>query len=83
MGEMRGQSDENGASAMERVETALYEHRLGGLTCYDHPPTSDERWWCCTCGEHRIRVPWRRHVALQVVRDRVLRPTTPAGDADA
>lgn len=47
----------------DTVAVTLYDHREGALTCHDHPPTPDQPWWCCVCGEHRVRVSWRAHLA--------------------
>lgn len=46
-------------------EQVLYDHREGAMVCFNHIPTADEqpRPWCCVCGEHRITVSWRAHVA--------------------
>lgn len=49
------------------VREALYDHREGALTCYDHLPTPDRALWCCVCGEHEIGTTWRWHVARQIV----------------
>jgi hypothetical protein len=49
-------------ATVERVELALFEHRQGGLTCYDH-----DNGWCCVCGEHEIRIGWRKHMARAVL----------------
>jgi hypothetical protein len=59
------------------VEGALYDHRQGALTCYDHPPTPDHPAWCCVCGAHGLMVSWRAHVAG------VLREQIAAAQAEA
>lgn len=48
---------------IEAATDALYEHREGALTCYDH-----DTGWCCVCGTHEILVPWREHAARAVIR---------------
>ena len=40
----------------ERVESVLYEHRMGALTCYDHGG------YCCVCGVHDV-MGYRLHLA--------------------
>lgn len=50
-----------------KAEKALYEHREGGLSCYDHHPTPDRKIWCCVCGEHEILIDHREHMARAVV----------------
>lgn len=59
------------------VEQALYDHREGALTCYDHPPSPTRRSWCCACGEHALTVSWRAHVAAHIAR--VIAPVKGAG----
>jgi hypothetical protein len=54
-------------AAIVRIEAALYEHREGSLSCYDHIPSSGHYVWCCVCGEHEITSTWREHMARAVV----------------
>lgn len=52
---------------IERVEKELYEHRVNGLTCLNHPSTPERQVWCCPCGEHDITESRRKHMARAVV----------------
>lgn len=49
-----------------KVEQALYDHREGMLSCYDHIPSSGHYVWCCVCGEHEITGAWREHMASAI-----------------